>query len=286
MATTLDEIVKDINDLVSLPGVFVRINAMVKDPDCTLADVADVIRQDPGLTMRLLRVANSPTYGLSRQVDSVAQAVTIIGTQRVRDIALATSAVDAFDGIPNNLVSMDNFWMHSIYCAVITKFLATKTKVASPDGLFAAGLLHDIGELVLFKEFPEKSRKCLEYVLDDTQDIGIHRVERKVIGFDHAQVGAALAKNWQLSDMLIEVIGTHHNIQKAKTFKKESAIVKVANSLAIMAELKTNNIEETDAAVLSAADWEFAGLAPNLIDEAIEYAHITYKEVQSLLMSK
>ncbi len=286
MSKSLDEIVKDINDLVSLPGVFVRVNEMVNDPQCSMTKVAEVISQDPGLTMRILRMANSPAYGISQEIDSVAKAVTIIGTQKVRDIALATSAVETFDGIPNDLVSMDDFWMHSIYCAIIAKYLASKTKVKNPDGLFVAGLLHDIGQLVLFKEFPELSRKSLEYVLDDTEDTELYIAEQEFIGFDHAMVGSALAKNWHLTPMLIEVIGAHHDISKATSYQQESAVVKIANSLAVMTELNTTDIEETDAAILTDQDWAIAGLHPDIIEAAIEYAHTTYKEVQNLLLTK
>ncbi len=286
MTASLDEIVKDINDLVSLPGVFVRVNEMVNDPQCSMTKVAEVISQDPGLTMRVLRMANSPAYGISKEIDSVAKAVTIIGTERVRDIALATSAVETFDGIPNDLLSMDDFWMHSIYCAILAKYLAAQTKIKNPDGLFVAGLLHDIGQLVLFKELPELSRKSLEYILDDTEDVELQVVEQEFIGFDHAMVGSALADNWHLTPMLIEVIGAHHDIQKAEAYKQESAIVKIANSLAVMTELNTIDIGETDAAALSEEDWAIAGLEPDIIEEAIAHAHTTYKEVQNLLMAK
>ncbi len=286
MAASLDEIVKNINDLVSLPGVFVRVNEMVNNSQCSMTKVAEVISQDPGLTMRVLRMANSPAYGISKEIDSVAKAVTVIGTERVRDIALATSAVETFDGIPNDLLSMDDFWMHCIYCAIIAKYLGSKTKVKNPDGLFVAGLLHDIGQLVLFKELPELSRKSLEYILDDTEDTELYTVEQEFIGFDHTMVGSALAENWHLTPMLIEVIGAHHEIQKAKDYKQESAIVKIANTLAVMTELNTTNIEETDAAMLMDEDWVAADLPPDIIEDAIAHAHTTYKEVQNLLMSK
>jgi len=285
MTISLKEIVHDINDLVSLPGVFVRVNEMVNDPQCTMSKVAELIGQDPGLTMRVLRMANSPAYGASKEIDSVARAVTLIGTERVRDIALATSAVDTFDGIPNDLVSMDDFWMHSIYCAIIAKYLGVEAKVSKADSLFVAGLLHDIGQLVLFKELPELSRKCLEYVFDDTEETELHIVEQEYIGFDHAMVGSALAESWHLTPMLIEVIGAHHDLSQADKFKKESAIIKVANSLAVMTELNTTKIEETDAAMLTDEDWEISGLGRNVIKDAIEHTQSTYKQVQKLLMN-
>ena len=284
----IDDIISNMSDLVSLPGVFVRVNEMVNDPNTSMTDVAEVISQDPALTIRILRMANSPAYGISKEIDSVLKAATIIGTERVRDIALATSAVNTFDGIPNELVSMDDFWMHSIYCAIISKYLAGIAKLPNPDSLFVAGLLHDIGQLVLFKTLPDLSRKSLEYVLDDTEDTSFHLVEQEFIGFDHAMVGGALAENWHLTPMLVETISAHHDLQQADKYKKESAIVKIANSIAVMAELDSIHIDETDAEVLHDEDWITAGLdlssADEIMKDAFVHARKAYEGVQELLM--
>jgi len=284
----IDDIISNMSDLVSLPGVFVRVNEMVNDPNTSMSDVAEVISQDPALTIRILRMANSPAYGISKEIDSVLKAATIIGTERVRDIALATSAVNTFDGIPNELVSMDDFWMHSIYCAIISKYLAGIAKLPNPDSLFVAGLLHDIGQLVLFKTLPDLSRKSLEYVLDDTEDTSFHLVEQEFIGFDHAMVGGALAENWHLTPMLVETISAHHDLQQADKYKKESAIVKIANSIAVMAELDSIHIDETDAEVLHDEDWITAELdlssADEIMKDAVVHARKAYQGVQELLM--
>lgn len=285
---SIKDLVGNINDVVSLPGVFVRVNAMVNDPNSSMNEVAAVISQDPGLTIRVLRMANSPAYGISNEIDSVAKAATIIGTERIRDIALATSAVETFEGIPNDLVSMEDFWMHSIYCAIIAKHLASLVKMTNPDSLFVAGLLHDIGQLVLFNVVPEESRKALEYVLDDTEGTELNVVEQELLGFDHAMVGGALAESWHLTPMLVEVITAHHDLSLATEFKKQSAIVKIANSIAVMAELNSVDIEETDAALLSDDDWLTAGFdaaqAGSIMEQAVHNAQESYKEVQTLLM--
>jgi len=285
---SIKEIIKNINDVVSLPGVFVRVNALVNDPNCTITEVASVISQDPGLTIRVLRMANSPVYGTSKEIDSVVKAATIIGTERIRDIALATSAVETFEGIPNELVSMEDFWMHSIYCAIISKYLAKLAKLNNPDSLFVAGLLHDIGQLVLYNALPDESRKVLEFTLDDTEGTDYNLVEQELFGFDHAMVGGALAESWCLTPLLVEVITSHHDLSKSKEFLKQSAIVKLANSIAVMTELNTINIDETDASKLCDADWVAAGLEPeqaeSIMAEAVAYAKESYKDVQKVLM--
>jgi len=149
-------------------------------------------------------------------------------------------------------------------------------------------LLHDIGHLVLYKALPEESRKALEYILDDTEGAELHVVERDIFGYDHAEVGGALAESWHLTPMLVEKITSHHNLDAANQYKKESAIVKIANSIAIMAELSATHIEETDAEEISDYDWVVAGFdasdADSIIDQAVNNAKESYKEVQKILV--
>ena len=119
MSITPEELVKNVGELVSLPDVCIRVNQMVDDPNASAVAFGEVISQDPGLTARLLRIANSAFYGFSQEIDTVSRAVTIIGLGKLRDLVLATSTVDVFDKIPNELLTMENFWRHSLSCALI-----------------------------------------------------------------------------------------------------------------------------------------------------------------------
>ena len=123
MSITIDQVVNDIDQLVSLPNIWVRINDMIDSEVCSLNDLGQVISQDPGLTARLLGMANSAAFGLRAKVDNDSKAVNVVGLQRLKNLVLATASMDAFEGIPNELVTMENFWQHSIYCGLIAKFL-------------------------------------------------------------------------------------------------------------------------------------------------------------------
>ena len=179
--------------------------------------------------------------------------------------------------------------MHSFYCAIISRYLGSLVKLASAESLFVAGLLHDIGQLVLFRALPELSRQSLEYVLDDTEDTELFMVEQELLGFDHAMVGAALADSWHLTPMLVEVIKSHHDLSVADKYLQESAIVKIANTIAVMTELNSVHIEETDAAMLTDDDWQSAGFDPEqadkIIEDAVHFAQQSYKDVQKLLLN-
>ena len=153
-----ERLVGDVATLVSLPEVALRINELVDEPRSSAEDIGRAVQQDAALTARLLRLANSAMFGLSRQVDTVGRAVAVLGTRQVRDLTLGLSATRAFSGIPNDLVSMGSFWHHSVLCAVAARLTAAQCTRGRPESSFVAGLLHDIGQLVLFNKLPDESR--------------------------------------------------------------------------------------------------------------------------------
>jgi len=267
---TPQELVKDIGELVSMPGVAVRINEMVDDAQYSATDIGKVISQDPGLTARLLKIANSPMYGFSSQIDTVSRAVTVLGTKQIRDLVLATSAIQAFDGIPNELITMDNFWQHSIACGLAARELMGKQRAAQGESIFVAGLLHDIGELVIFNKLPDQARQALEMVVDEMEETPLQLAEQQVLGFDHAQVGAELVKQWQLPQSLFECVAFHHQPSMAVDFKFEAAIVHIANSLAVMVELDTIDVFEGEVPPLDPQAWEITGLDQEIVGPVIE----------------
>ena len=284
MATTIEEIIEQVDELVTLPGVFIRVNEMIESQQSTAQEIASVLSQDPGLTVRLLRVANSPFYGLSKEVDTVARAITIIGTQHLRDLVLATCAVESFDGIPNELVTMDDFWSHSLFCGLIAKQLGEQAGIKESDSLFISGLLHDIGQLIMFRQFPEESTQVLLQELDQVDEPEIADSEKTIFGFDHAHLGGAVVAHWHLPAMFVETISLHHEPEQASEFPKHTAIVHIANTLAVLAELNTLNIEETDAPPIHAGTWETIGLSPAVIQSVIATARQEFENMRALFL--
>ncbi|OGS73075.1 MAG: phosphohydrolase, partial [Gallionellales bacterium GWA2_60_142] len=257
----------------TLSHVFVRINQLIDDPDSSMADIAKAVSQDPSFTVRLLRVANSSFYGFSSSIDTVDKAVSVIGTSRIRSLALSMSVASSFAGLPNDLVSMDNFWRHSLYCAVIARILARRAGKCDPEAVFTAGLLHDIGELVIFNRLPEQAKDALLRVLDSVDDLPIHEAERQAMGFDHAQVGAELARQWNLPSLLQECIGFHHSVCDAEHYPREVALVHIANILAQMAEIDT--LDQEDVTAVDAHAWEMCG-----IERGAEIVELVVREAQ------
>lgn len=283
MKADISELVRGVGELVTLPDVFIRINQLVSDPDSSIADIAQVISQDPSFTVRLLRVANSSFYGFQSTIDTVPKAVSIIGTSQIRSLALATSVARSFEGLPNSLVSMENFWKHSLYCALAARILARQVRPCDPDAVFTAALLHDIGELVIFNRLPQQAKEALLLVLDSADELPVYLAEQQILGFDHAQVGGELARQWKLPPMLEECIEFHHNIRTNLKHPREVALVHIANILALMAEVRTLDLK--DVSPIDPLAWEIIGLdAAEAIQETVSAAQEEIAEAEALFI--
>jgi putative nucleotidyltransferase with HDIG domain len=277
------DLVKDIKGLITLPDVYLRITRLIDDPRSSAADIVKAVSQDPSFTIRLLRVANSALYRFPSAVDTVAKAVSVIGTSQISNLALSMSVASSFDGMLNELVSMPNFWRHSLYCALISRHLARVAGRCDPDALFTAGLLHDIGELVIFNRLPEPAKAALLLVLDSQDELPVHQAERQIIGFDHSEVGGELARQWNLPPLLEECIAHHHDIASAKRHPREVALVYLGNILALMAEL--DSFELDDFAPIDPLAWSLTGLSEACIEAAVREAQAEIVDVERLFMN-
>ena len=280
-SSEVQDLVKNASDLVSLPEVSLRVNEIANDPDSTADDMGKVISQDPALVARMLKIANSAFYGVSNEVETITRAIAILGTKKIRDLVISTAASDTFDGIPNNLITMQDFWHHSLYCALLAQILAKKSKKIKSESIFIAGLLHDIGQLLMFNKLPEKSHETILLLMEGTEELETYEAERHVFGFDHMEVGAELIKKWKLAPVLQECIEFHHVPQNAKNFPAEVALINIANAVAVMADF--NSMNEDDIPMINPISWELTGLSKNDLPEAIKQAQEEIKEIESVL---
>ena len=282
--STANELVKDIGGLVTLPHVYIQIGRLIDDPKSSSADIAKAVSQDPSFTVRLLQVANSALYRFPSNVDTVAKAVSIIGTAQIRNLALSMSVASSFEGLPNELVSMGNFWKHSLLCALSARHLAKLIGRCDPDALFTAGVLHDIGELIIFNRLPAQAKEALLLVLDSDEEIAVYQAERQVMGFDHSDVGGALAKEWGLPSLLEECIAYHHNVGASRRHRRESALVHLANIFALMAELDT--LDSFDVPPIDPLAWELTGLTDDCIEPCVREAQAGIAAIERLFAAQ
>jgi len=273
-------LVTGVASLVSLPEVCIQVNSMVDDERSSAADIARVISQDPGLTARLLKIANSSFYGFPSKIDTVSRAVTIIGTRELRFLVLAASAVRSFDRISSDDIDMASFWRHSVYCGVIARLLAARCRVLHSERLFVAGLLHDVGRLILLSRIPD----LVQVMHFRAQQAGepMFEAERDVFDTDHGEVGAELMKRWRLPASLQSAAAYHHEPHRAADFALEASLVHIADVLAHLAELGSSNLQ--DAAPVSAFAWNLTRLSPEVIEPVLQEARAQFLETLLLFL--
>jgi putative nucleotidyltransferase with HDIG domain len=277
---SLPELLRRARGVVTLPEVYYRAQDVIDDPNCDLGTLARIIQSDGGLTARLLKTVNSPLYGLPRRVDRVSYALTLMGKQALRDLVLATGVLRSFTGISPRLVDMATFWHHGIYCALIARRLAKRCRILHEERLLVAGMLHDIGQLVLYQMQPALAAEALE--LADNTDDGLYRAEREVFGYTHADVGGQLLEAWRLPDSLKAAARYHHEPLEAGEHVLETCIVHLANSIANRLEPGRNILECRP--VIEPRAWAITGLPEEAGDQALSEANEEFLDVLDLLL--
>lgn len=236
-----DALVDRLTGLVSLPDVYLRVQHLMNDPDTSASDIARAVSSDPALTARLLKIANSPFFGMASKIDTISRAITIMGTQHLHDFLLATSMTSAFGRLPNPPMDLNRFWTRSVRCAIIARLIAIDCRVLDSERLFVAGLLSDIGQLVMYQLMPQQTAEAVSCA--EAQGRSLAEVERELFfGFDYAEVGATLLQRWHLPVILREVVAHHNEPDQAHKFYFETAIVHAARIIG-------SSIEKGDKAV-------------------------------------
>jgi HD-like signal output (HDOD) protein len=226
----LSEIINSGASLYSLPDIYFRVRDIINDPESEMSQLSDVLVNDPGLSARLLRIANSPLFGLAATIDTITRAVQVIGFQHIYDLVIATSITKAFQGVSNNVMSMDTFWMASIERALIARKLAEHIGIWDSERLFVGGLLLDIGHLVLYEHKPEEAQNAI--IMAEQQGKPLYLAEREILGFSAAELASALAQEWSLPEQFSNLILYQDCPELAEENQLESIIVHTAKQLA------------------------------------------------------
>ncbi len=280
---------KDVSGLVSPPEVCIQLLDLVDSPKSTAHEIGEVIGSDPNLTARLLKLVNSSFYNYSGRIDTLSRAIAIVGTRELYSLAISVSAIRAFSKIPVEIINMDTFWRHSLFCGIIARQLGKRCGILHPERLFVAGLLHDIGMLVPFARAPEKARELLLIAEGDEQALAY--AERQEFGFDHGDLGGMLATLWKLPDSLVEVISCHHYPMEAVCSKQQAAIVKIADMLADRSEMGALFVpapRRDEPIEVDKALWRATGLVAANFDEAqiLADAGKQFIETSGILLAK
>jgi len=244
--------VRRIKNLPTIPGIVAKISRMVENPETSAAEIGRLISQDQVLSAKVLRMANSAFFGMSRKISSIAQALMILGFDVVKGLVLTSSVFDMIQK------SMSGLWEHSIGCAAAAGAVAEALGRDDAEEILVAGLLHDLGKVVLALNLPGD----LELIQEQTRSgrVFFHEAEAAVLNFHHGEIGQWLAEHWNLPDSLAEPMRLHHHPERAMICPEVTAIVHIADS--VIRGWGFGYAGDALVPPISPAAWKLLGLKP------------------------
>ncbi|MCP4188038.1 MAG: HDOD domain-containing protein [Gammaproteobacteria bacterium] len=225
---TLESVLAQGPEMSTLPEVYLRVTQQLEDASVTVHEIGDTVQTDPAISTRLLKMVNSAYYGMPKKISTISQAVALLGRDRLKQILMGSVLVNIFTDPGVEVLSLQEYWQHSIKTAIIAKQLAIQHHdVSEPDALFVAGLLHDIGSLLLASKLP----LLYEHIdgLKTRQDQ--ISAERQVLGFDHAELGAEMMIRWDLPELLVTCTRHHHDSGYDQVYAAATRIIYLSNLL-------------------------------------------------------
>jgi putative nucleotidyltransferase with HDIG domain len=228
----LNDIISDVRSFPSMSGMALKVLKLIDDPGSTASKIEELLRYDPGITANILKLTNSAYFGLSTRIGSVRQAIVLLGWKRLGKLVV-TSCVNAIldKPVPGYDLPSGELWRHSIAVSVTAELLAKELRITADDEIFTAALLHDLGKLVL-GNYVKEDLQAIETAAGE--GIPFQTAERRVLGTDHAEVGARLLESWSFPESLVESVRWHHEPDGSKGPSAIIDLVHVANVLCLM----------------------------------------------------
>ncbi len=217
--------------LISLPDIYIKLKHLIDGPDYSMVEVAVLVGSDPGMATRFLRLVNSPLNRRVHEIETISHAVSMLGIQQIHDIVLSASVAKAFEGILEQKMDMKKFWQRSFYSAMMAKQLALECEVLESDRIFTIGLLHDIGHMIMYQTIPDESQQAVQKSKETSQPL--YQVERELIGFDYAKLGAYLMNQWNLPKSFQIITCFHPEPDKTNQFIMETALLHLSYLLVL-----------------------------------------------------
>ncbi|MCW8911052.1 MAG: HDOD domain-containing protein, partial [Gammaproteobacteria bacterium] len=190
----LSELVENSIQLFSLPDIYFELRTVLDNKNSSLMDIVAVIKNDPAMTMRLLRLANSPFFGFASKIETLDRAINLLGAKQVHDLALSAYVIGASNNIKIDQGILQKFWYDSLRSAVIARALANHCNALDSERLFVAGLLHNVGHLVMYSQIPDEATYVANVAVKQGKDL--YLIEKTMLGYDYAQIGSRLMHEW------------------------------------------------------------------------------------------
>jgi len=222
----VEKYVEQISELFVLSDSFLRIKELIDDEASTIDDISEVILLDPALASTILKLANSSFFNYPGKIDTISKAVLVLGITEVYNLVIAYFTTEAFKSIDANAEYLDRFWLKSVDCALLIKYLGTSLRVPNSERLFILGLLHNLGELIVQQVSPELLPQC---ECDDLQMLPWQK-QQQVLGFTFGECSAELFKQWQLPYNLFAPI-RNQDVDDPSQYNIETQLLFVAKRI-------------------------------------------------------
>jgi putative nucleotidyltransferase with HDIG domain len=277
-ALSVTEVVAKIRDLPSLPVLIMDLLNTIGKENVDIKSLAESVSHDQALTAKVLRLANSTFYGMSRKVRTIPQAISVLGFETVRTLITAAAVTDHFFGNDKSNFNFTAFWRHALGTAVCARVLA-RTLHVNQEYAFVAGLLHDIGRLVLVTFFSKQYDAVLAYRAE--HDCYLFEAERQVLQVDHAVIGEALTQAWKFPEAMQRAVAHHHRL-RLQADDSLAAIVHVADVLSHALDLSSD--DEDLVPPLSQEIWNSLGISEGTMMQILRETETQFSEASQVLV--
>ncbi len=267
----VQKIYSKIEEIPTLSPVLQKIVSLLGSSTSGAQDVTEVLSRDPAMTSKILKVANSAYYGFAQQVDTLDRAVALLGFNMIRSLSMSVGIMRALPpGKKSGLFSIERLWIHSLAVATIMKELAVRCgRKEEGETLFVAGLLHDIGKVVLDQFFDEEYQQALEET-GCLESVSVCEAEVRCFGMDHGEVGSILLKRWNFPVAICSLVAMDHKTEIPEDINpSDVAMLHIADILAKEAGMGVS--ESITASEVIAADLDITGLSSEEIDDVRAY---------------
>lgn len=223
-----------VDDLPTIPIVATKVLQLLDNPDVSVEEIADLMLSDQVMTARVMKLINSPVYKPAQEITSLKRALVYLGLRHVRELALTTSVINAFDGTTGAL-ELNTFWEHSFGVGMVSKIIAQKIGYQDLEKAYIAGIIHDLGEVFLSNFLRDPFMEVLEHI--KTHPVKLVDAEAELLGTTHCEIGLSMARKWNFPDSYCEVIACHHNPSEATIDPILCAIINLSDLFCTVREL-------------------------------------------------
>lgn len=261
------QVLRSLKNLPPFPMVAQRALLLLNKPEVSIQELVEVVKFDPAITANILRISNSAYFGLRREIHSLHQALLLLGTQELLKIIVASGATRLFSApTPGYFTERQGLWRHSVSCALMVDLLSREISLPDHATGFTAGLMHDIGKVVLSLFVEQKFHEIMEVV--EQQGVSFQAAEKIILGVDHAEMGGEMARMWDFPDRLRLAI-TYHHLDKPEAYSDDLTL------LVYLADILT---------LMFGQDLGSDGLAYTGYPEVLRHFHLREKNLQRVLL--